>query len=117
MYSTINIDLANQIADIEIVTDKYLQPEHRAIAERVIRRREGAGLTQAMLARDTGLPPSTISRIESGEEPPSRRALMLISAVVGMTMIEFFAPLDPPDSKQSGVSEHGQGGDITQDQG
>lgn len=50
--------------------------------KRITRIRKSKGWSQAELARRAGIHPSSLSRIESGEEPPYRgRALRLADAL------------------------------------
>jgi transcriptional regulator with XRE-family HTH domain len=55
----------------------------RSVGEAVRRLREDAGLTQAAVARASGVDPSYLARIEAGAHEPGFRVLAAIGAVLG----------------------------------
>jgi transcriptional regulator with XRE-family HTH domain len=58
------------------------------LARRVREHRKAAGLTQAALAERAGLAFETISRIESGREPPSLRSAISLAEALGVALDE-----------------------------
>jgi DNA-binding XRE family transcriptional regulator len=59
------------------------------VSEKIRSRRTHAGLTQAELAKKTGLPQSHISRLETGAHSPSRVTLAKIAAALECPLSEF----------------------------
>ena len=57
--------------------------------------REGAGMSQAALAEQTGLPASSISHFEIGGRLPSHENLGRLCRVLGMTTEYLFGPAQP----------------------
>ncbi len=62
-----------------------LRPQYEVISQ-IIRARETQGITQAELARRTGIRQSNISRLESGNYNPSVEFLSRIAAGLGMEL-------------------------------
>jgi len=58
----------------------------RQVALAVREHRKAAGLTQAELAEKAGLAFETISRVESGREPPSLRTAVAIADALGVSL-------------------------------
>lgn len=69
--------------------------DRASLAERLVRRRRAAGLSQAELARRAGVRPETLNRIEKGRTTPDYATIRKL--VVAMNAAE--QPPPPLDSK------------------
>lgn len=78
-------------------------PKHVGRAVRQVR--VAAGLTQAELAERAGLAFETISRVESGREPPSLRTAISLSDALGVSVDAVVGRVGaPPVRKEAGPS-------------
>ena len=59
---------------------------YKIIAENIRKERRRLGMTQAELAKRTGIPRSNITRFESGSYNPSLELLVRIAAALGMNL-------------------------------
>jgi transcriptional regulator with XRE-family HTH domain len=66
--------------------------------------RRGRGVSQAALARRTGIPQPAISRIENGREAPSMERLSRVLAGLGLRPMLVLAPL----AEHTGDPRHGE---------
>ena len=68
------------------------------LAKTIRRHREAAGLSQAALAREIGVPPSTVFRLELGEiAAPDPDKLQRLAAALSIDPEELFARYPAPD--------------------
>ena len=58
----------------------------QSVIEQYVQCRKTQGITQAELARRTGIPRSNITRFESGSYNPSLELMVRIAAALGMTL-------------------------------
>lgn len=65
------------------MSGQYFKKGDISMAMKVVEERHKLGLSQAALARITGANPSSISRIESGKEPPYPLRARRIAAALG----------------------------------
>ena len=70
-------------------TDDDLVPWLNWISHRVREAREAAGLTQAELSQQSGLPQSHISRLEQGKHSPTARTLEKIATALKLPHSHF----------------------------
>lgn len=69
-----------------------------SLAKSIRRHREAAGLSISGLAREAGLEPSTVLRLEAGEfEAPDPNKLQRLAAALGIDPEEFFAHYPAPE--------------------
>ena len=68
----------------------------RALGERIRQLRARAGFSQEELADRAGLPWTYLSDLERGRQTPSLDLLNRVARGLGVTLAEFFAPLDEP---------------------
>ena len=61
------------------------------LGERLRRRREDLGLTQAQVAEAVGLEPDTVGRLERGERLPSMTTLLRLSSTVRLSLAALLA--------------------------
>ena len=66
------------------------------LSDRIIQLREVAGISQYRLAKITGIPQSSLSRYEMGQNQPSVDMLSKICDALGVTLAEFFSPAAEP---------------------
>jgi len=59
------------------------------VSRRIVEKRSAAGITQAELAKKSGLPQSHISRLESGKHSPSRATLEKIATALQLPVSTF----------------------------
>ncbi len=85
-----------------LMDGKSFDPSVIGTAARALRAR--AGLTQAELAERAGLAFETISRVESGREPPSLRTAMSLADALGTTLDEVVGRANefPPEVARRG---------------
>ena len=79
------------------------------IGQRLAAARLRRGQSQAAVARDAGIAPSYLSRIETGKVQPTFRTLSRIARAIGMHFDEL-AEFDPEGHRRGGrcpISEHG----------
>ena len=57
-------------APAEDLSERHLHLDRASLAEKLVRRRQAAGLSQAELARRAGVRPETLNRIERGRTTP-----------------------------------------------
>ena len=76
-------------ADPQVVPCRETQQVNH-IGQRVVQSRLAAGLSQAGLARRTGLSQSTLSTIEGGASNPRADTLRLLADALGVTVASFF---------------------------
>jgi transcriptional regulator with XRE-family HTH domain len=71
--------------------------------------REGAGLSQSQLARESGVDRATINKIEQGKRSPSIATLESLARTLGVEVADFFpkaqAPLPLEDARRSGAKK------------
>lgn len=72
--------------DKEILIEVYQQDTRRDVIGQYIRCRKALGITQAELARRTGIPRTNITRFESGSYNPSLEMMVRIAAALGMKL-------------------------------
>ena len=77
------------------------------LSDRIIQLREAAGISQYRLAKITGIPQSSLSRYEMGQNQPSVDMLSKICDALGVTLAEFFSPAAEPEA----ASEEARPGD------
>lgn len=58
-------------------------PHGESFAERLVQARESAGLSQSQLARASGLHPSHVCRLESGERTPTVGNIACLATALG----------------------------------
>jgi len=68
-----------------VATSPY-DPRHEELVRRIRRARREAGLTQAEVAEDLGLPQSVISRLEAGQRKVSAIELRDLSELLEVSM-------------------------------
>lgn len=70
----------------KIVIELEQKNTRHAVIEQYVQCRKMQGLTQAELAKKSGIPRSNITRFESGNYNPSLELLVRIAAALGMTL-------------------------------
>jgi transcriptional regulator with XRE-family HTH domain len=64
--------------------------------EQLRQMREGAGLSQSELARQSGVDRATINKIEQGKRSPSIATLESLAQAMGVEVADFFPKAQPP---------------------
>ena len=73
-------------AEQKILIEVEQKSIRQSVIEQYIRCRKIQGMTQAELAKRTGIPRSNITRFESGSYNPSLELLVRIAAALGMNL-------------------------------
>jgi transcriptional regulator with XRE-family HTH domain len=68
----------------------------RHVARALRDHRRAAGMTQSELAERAGLAFETVSRLESGREPPSLRSIVAMAEALGTSLDAIVTPGDEP---------------------
>lgn len=79
--------------------------DRASLAEKLLRRRRAAGLSQADLARRAGIRPETLNRIERGRTTPDFATVRKL--VIAMNAAESSAILEPSSSESAAMSGKG----------
>ncbi len=77
-----------------LYTSRHTTGRHRL--EELRRMREEAGLSQAQLARESGVDRATINKIEQGKRSPSIATLESLSRTLAVEMADFFPKAQAP---------------------
>jgi transcriptional regulator with XRE-family HTH domain len=77
-----------QIWQVSLVASPRTKPSHKAFGQAVKAAREEKGLTQAALAKKSGLHVSYLSGVETGQRNPSLTALSQIAQALGLKLSE-----------------------------
>lgn len=72
--------------DQKILIEVEQKNTRQSVIEQYVQCRKTQGITQAELARRTGIPRSNITRFESGNYNPSLELLVRIAAALGMSL-------------------------------
>ncbi len=72
--------------DQKILIEVEQKNTRQSVIEQYVQCRKMQGITQAELARRTGIPRSNITRFESGNYNPSLELLVRIAAALGMSL-------------------------------
>ena len=72
--------------DQKILIEVEQKNTRQFVIEQYVQCRKMQGITQAELARRTGIPRSNITRFESGNYNPSLELLVRIAAALGMSL-------------------------------
>ena len=72
--------------DQKILIEVEQKNTRQSVIEQYVQCRKMQGITQAELARRTGIPRSNITRFESGNYNPSLELLVRIAAAFGMSL-------------------------------
>jgi DNA-binding XRE family transcriptional regulator len=78
--------------------------DRASLAEKLVRRRRAAGLSQAELARRAGIRPETLNRIERGRTTPDFATVRKL--VVAMNAAECEAISLPPSTPSNSEPDH-----------
>lgn len=70
----------------KVIMEAEQKSTRRSVIEQYVKCRKTQGITQAELAKGTGIPRSNITRFESGNYNPSLEQLVRIAAALGMTL-------------------------------
>ena len=81
-----NMDYIYMAEDQKILIDLMQESTRQSVIEQYVQCRKRQDMTQAELARRTGIPRSNITRFESGSYNPSLEMLVRIAAALGMTL-------------------------------
>lgn len=86
--------MAVALAPRLLYTSRHTARRHRL--EELRRIREEAGLSQAQLARESGVDRATINKIEQGKRSPSIATLESLSRALGVEVADFFPKSQSP---------------------
>ena len=81
-----NMDYIYMSGDQKILIELAQKSTRQSVIEQYVQCRKTQNMTQAELARRTGIPRSNITRFESGSYNPSLEMLVRIAAALGMTL-------------------------------
>ena len=70
----------------KVIIEAEQKNTRRSVIEQYVQCRKMQGMTQAELAKGTGIPRSNITRFESGSYNPSLELLVRIAAALGMNL-------------------------------
>lgn len=70
----------------KVIIEAEQKNTRRSVIEQYVQCRKMHGMTQAELAKRTGIPRSNITRFESGSYNPSLELLVRIAAALGMNL-------------------------------
>ena len=81
-----SMDYIYMADDQKILIEVEQKSTRKSVIEQYVQCRKAQGITQAELARRTGIPRSNITRFESGSYNPSLDLLVRIAAALGMEL-------------------------------
>ena len=81
-----SMDYIYMADDQKILIEVEQESTRQSVIEQYVQCRKAQGITQAELARRTGIPRSNITRFESGSYNPSLELLVRIAAALGMEL-------------------------------
>ncbi|MGI5947305.1 MAG: helix-turn-helix domain-containing protein [Lachnospiraceae bacterium] len=81
-----SMDYIYSAGDQQIVIETEQKNTRQSVIGQYVRCRKLQGITQAELAKRTGIPRTNITRFESGNYNPSLEMLVRIAAALGMTL-------------------------------
>lgn len=81
-----SMDYIYSAGDQQILIEAEQKSTRQSVIEQYVRYRKLQGMTQADLAKRTGIPRSNITIFESGNYNPSLEMLVRIAAALGMTL-------------------------------
>ena len=81
-----SMDYIYSAGDQQILIEAEQKSTRQSVIEQYVRYRKLQGMTQADLAKRTGIPRTNITRFESGNYNPSLEMLVRIAAALGMTL-------------------------------
>jgi DNA-binding XRE family transcriptional regulator len=86
---------------VEGSSEGGLPLDRASLAEKLVRRRQAAGLSQAQLARSAGVRPETLNRIERGRTTPDFATVRkLVVAMDAAERERLSRPFNQPSSKE-----------------
>lgn len=81
-----SMDYIYSAGDQQILIEAEQKSTRQSVIEQYVRYRKLQGMTQADLAKRTGIPRTNITRFESGNYNPSLEMLVRIATALGMTL-------------------------------
>lgn len=81
-----SMDYIYSAGEQQIVIETEQKNTRQSVIGQYVRCRKLQGMTQAELAKRTGIPRTNITRFESGNYNPSLEMLVRIAAALGMTL-------------------------------
>jgi len=82
--------------------------DRASLAEKLVRRRLAAGLSQAELARRAGVRPETLNRIERGRTTPDFATVRKLAVAMSAAEREKLAPANSSQTQQEPVHDGGE---------